>query len=171
MDENEIREVFQKDVFGKESFVGIFRSNHLPSKIMSNHIYVVHTNSPSDHWNLLSTMESQYDWVDPLGRQPPPEIQQIAKRDKKVLRYSDIMIQSISSTLCGAYVCLIGLGLCRGISLAEMYMSWFSWRPDHYKYNDALVNLSLAKLTHRKLQPFVDQDFLLSQLKKETEID
>lgn len=145
------------DVRLQSIFIGVYSLNNLPYIIRYQHSAIKHvkpicfivntdtTNLPGQHWIAIFIDENNIGEVfDSFGRLPPSHIQRWMNINTRFWYYSQDCIQSISSTMCGAFCLYYLFHKSRGISL-QVILSHFDFI--FLQCNDYIVQRFVIKLS------------------------
>ena len=125
MDTNEIYSILETDAYTAPLLGDVIPFNLLPNPVPQRRLYVINldpSDAPGYHWCLISSLEAPRSvfYFNSFGTPPPAEILPNLASTASIIKYSDVIIQSPSSAICGQTVVLCCLLLARQFTPAEV---------------------------------------------------
>ena len=125
MDTNEIYAILEADTFTAPLLGAVIPFDLLPNPVPQRRLYVINldpSDAPGVHWTLVSTLEAPRSifYFDSFGDPPPVEILPNLASSASIIKYSDVIFQSLSSAICGQTVVLCSLLLARQFTPREV---------------------------------------------------
>lgn len=120
---------------------GVYPRDLLPRSIHTPLAFVVNTDPhtrPGTHWTAIYINENkEADFFDSYGRSPNSDSKVFIQRNSRISRFSNVSLQSLTSTVCGQYCVIFLLFRSRGISM-DQFLKIFT---NSTVLNDRLVSL------------------------------
>lgn len=167
MNSNEINGALRNDSHTRSCFQGVYPSDKLPKESTSYPAAFVanvdRSHEPGSHWIAFYFDEhGDGEFFDPYGMRPLVAAFEkfLQHHTKGRVKYNDVQLQSLFSTMCGAYVIFYIMHRARGFSM-ETIVNMFD--PRDQVYNDRHIRQFIMKHTNRHY-PLFDSSLVSEQL-------
>ena len=158
MNTTELDCALRSDPYTKKHYGGTFALDRLPEHLSPNQLFILNL-SPSghegSHWTQISTIDG-LTYFDSFGRPPPLEIVPKLLTAGQTVYWSDQVIQSLISQVCGYHVLMVSFLQARGYNLREILTNFYHSDDEDYLRNDAYALRVISLLTTLKERPLID---------------
>ena len=166
----EIDEVLKADSFTSQIYQGTFALDTLP-KLRPSGLYIMNLDVSTEsgsHWTLIKVHKENaiVTYFDSLGRPPPIEIIPQLTKEKNIVKYADVAVQSSLSQACGYHVLFVAFLLARGSNLKEILLDIYYALERQYLRNDFLSMEVISTLTKLRKRPIIDWENFFPKEKK-----
>ena len=158
MNTTELDRALRLDPYTREFYGGTFALDRLPQHLSSGQLFILNL-SPSghegSHWTQISTING-LTYFDSFGRPPPLEIVPKLMTAGSVVYWSDKVIQSPISQVCGYHVLMVSFLQARGYDLRDILTNFYHSDDEDYLRNDAYAVQVISSLTTLEARPLID---------------